>query len=190
MLIILSGLPGVGKTAIARELARQTGAVHVRIDSIEQALRDSGLLRGPIDDAGYRAGYAIAQDNVTAGLDVIADCVNPIPITRDAWASVALRARVRAVAVEIVCSDQAEHRRRVETRRPDIRGLELPTWADVIARDYRPSDRDRIVIDTVGRSVRQSVRTLRAAIASAPTRGRRRSSRTLKVGRASAHRDR
>ncbi len=40
MLIALGGLPGTGKTTIARELARQLGAVHLRIDSIEQALRD------------------------------------------------------------------------------------------------------------------------------------------------------
>jgi predicted kinase len=42
MLIVLRGLPGVGKTAIARELARTLGAVHLRIDSIEQALRSAG----------------------------------------------------------------------------------------------------------------------------------------------------
>jgi len=34
MLIIFGGLPGVGKTTIARKLARHLGAVHVRIDSI------------------------------------------------------------------------------------------------------------------------------------------------------------
>jgi predicted kinase len=42
MLIILGGLPATGKTTIARELARQLGAAHVRIDSIEQAIWDSG----------------------------------------------------------------------------------------------------------------------------------------------------
>jgi predicted kinase len=42
VLIILAGLPGTGKTTIARLLARRLGAVHVRIDSIEQAIRDSG----------------------------------------------------------------------------------------------------------------------------------------------------
>ena len=36
VLIILSGLPGTGKTTIARELAMAVLAVHVRIDSIEQ----------------------------------------------------------------------------------------------------------------------------------------------------------
>jgi len=38
MLTIFGGLPGTGKTTIARELARQTGAIHLRIDSIEQAI--------------------------------------------------------------------------------------------------------------------------------------------------------
>jgi predicted kinase len=47
MIIILSGLPGVGKTAIARELASQIGAVHLRIDSIEQAMwRSQAVSRG------------------------------------------------------------------------------------------------------------------------------------------------
>ena len=50
MLIIFGGLPATGKTTIARELARQLGAVHVRIDSIEQAIWDSGVLGSPIND--------------------------------------------------------------------------------------------------------------------------------------------
>src|SRR5206468_13023014 len=85
MLIALGGLPGVGKTTLARELARQLGAVHVRIDSIEQVIRESGVTSTSLDDAGYRIGYAIAADNLRIGRTVIADCVNPLPITRDAW---------------------------------------------------------------------------------------------------------
>src|SRR5512134_3853420 len=76
-LIILSGRPGVGKTTIARGLARHLGAVHVRIDPIEQAIRESRMGTAPIDDAGYRVGYAVAEDNLRLGRTVIADSVNP-----------------------------------------------------------------------------------------------------------------
>ncbi len=116
MLIILSGLPGVGKTSIARELARRTGATHIRIDSIEQAIRASGLVAGSLDDVGYRVGYAVAEDNLRLGRTVIADSVNPLPITREAWREVAERAGAGSLEVEVICSDASEHQRRVETR--------------------------------------------------------------------------
>jgi predicted kinase len=164
MLIILSGRSGTGKTTIARAAATQLGAVHVRIDSIEQAIHSSALAPASIDDAGYRVGYAIAADNLRLGRTVIADSVNPIALTRDAWRDVARRCGVAAIEVEVVCSDRAEHKRRVETRASDIDGHRLPSWADVTARDYEPWDRQRIVLDTAAASVQHSVNVLGAAL--------------------------
>jgi len=91
MLIVFGGLPGVGKTTIARELARQLGVVYVRIDTIEQAIRDSGRLTGPLHDDGYRVGYAVAENNLLLSRTVIADSVNHLRLTRDAWVAVASR---------------------------------------------------------------------------------------------------
>src|SRR5688500_9811951 len=99
MLIVLSGLPGVGKTTIARALARVTGAMHVRIDSIEQALRNVGL---DVQGEGYAAAYAVSQDNLGLGRMVVADSVNPWPMTRSDWRAVASRAGVRVLDVEVV----------------------------------------------------------------------------------------
>jgi predicted kinase len=164
MLIIFGGLPGTGKTTIARELSSQLGAMYVRVDSIGQAIRDSGTMAQPINEAGYRVAYAIAADNLRLGRTVISDSVNPIHLSRDAWISVANRARVRVSEVEIICSDPLQHRQRVETRPSDINGLRLPTWEQVIAREYEPWDRQHIVIDTAGRRVAESVEELREAL--------------------------
>jgi predicted kinase len=148
MLIAFSGLPGTGKSTLARELARRLDAVWLRIDSIEQAIRDSGIAPGPIEDAGYRAACAVAEDNLRLGRIVIADCVNPWMLTRNAWRDIALRTDIPMLEIETICRDQAEHRRRVETRASDIPGLVPPDWIDVTQRDYHPWDRDHLVIDT------------------------------------------
>ena len=160
-LIVLSGLPGTGKSSIARELARQTGAVWLRVDSIEQAIVDAGV--DDPADAGYRACYAVAADNLRLGRDVIGDSVNPWMLTRDAWRDVGVRAGAEVIEVEIVCSDAAEHRRRVETRASDVAGMVLPRWDSVTGRDYHPWNRDHIVIDTAGRTLAESVAAARAA---------------------------
>ena len=165
MLIVLGGLPGVGKTTIARELARQLGAVHLRIDSIEQAIRQSGVVAVSLDDAGYRVAYAVAADNLRLGRTVIADSVNPWPITRDAWRAVAERAAMPAVEIEVTCHDPAEHRRRVEARALSDGG---PTWQDVVSRDYRPWHGPQIVIDTASRATEASVAAILRALERAP----------------------
>jgi predicted kinase len=168
VLIVFSGLPGVGKTAIARQLASATGAIHLRIDSFEQALRNEGL---QVQGEGYSVAYAVAEDNLRLGRSVIADCVNPWPLTRLAWQDVARRAGVRIVDVEVVCSDAEEHRRRVESRRGEIPGHTLPTWAEVTERDYRARTDDRIVLDTALMDVDGSVRVILGSLGRQDLRG-------------------
>jgi predicted kinase len=160
VLIVMSGLPGTGKSTLARALAAADGAVQLRIDVIEQAIVRAGLATRP-GPAGYSVGYALAEDLLRQGHPVIGDSVNPLPVTRKAWRAVALRAGVGCVEVEVICSDPAEHEARVTRRTSDIPDLRLPTWADVQAREYLPWGGDRIVVDTAGRDVAHCLSELR-----------------------------
>jgi predicted kinase len=46
LLVEFSGLPGTGKSTLAGWLAREKGAVWLRIDEIENAMRRNGLTVG------------------------------------------------------------------------------------------------------------------------------------------------
>ena len=156
-LIAFAGLPGSGKSTVAEPLARRTGAIWLRMDSIEQAIKDSGVVPGDLKDAGYRAARAVAEDNLRLGRDVIADCVNDWTIARDGWQLAGERAGAEVAWVEVVCSDPAEHRRRVETRTVGVPGLEPPDWRAVVNREYHSWDRERLVVDTASRAVDDAV---------------------------------
>jgi predicted kinase len=161
-LIVFGGLPGTGKTTLAKAVAEEHSATYLRIDTIEQALRSSGVLAGDeVGPAGYLIAYKVAESNLRIGRMVVADSVNPLAITRDAWRQVAATTSSEIVEIEVVCSDVAEHRRRVERRSVDVPGLVLPSWRDVVERDYEPWDRSRIVLDTAGCTIREALKELR-----------------------------
>ncbi|MEV4801954.1 AAA family ATPase [Nonomuraea sp. NPDC049421] len=155
-LVVMGGLPATGKTTLSRLLAGRLRAVHVRVDTIEQAIVRSGLAEHPIGPAGYVVAYALAEDHLRQGLTVVAESVNPLAVTRDAWREVGVRAGVPVTEVEVVCSDQDEHRRRAESRRLDIPGLRPPSWREIVERAYEPWARAHVTIDTAGRGPEES----------------------------------
>ena len=163
-LISFSGLPGTGKSTVARKLASRLGAVWLRVDTIEQAILESGVLRGGVEEAGYRAAYRVAEDNLRLGLSVVADCANDCMLARDAWRDVGLRAGAAVVEIEVICSGVDEHRRRVETRVADVPGLSLPSWQGTIGRKFEPWNRARFIVDTAKRSADHCVAAILAAL--------------------------
>ena len=157
MLIVFSGLPGSGKTTLARELAKTTGAVYLRIDTIEQAIRNADPRLIEVGRRGYCVANELAASNLDLGSTVVADCVNPVAESREAWRNVAARADVALVNIQVICSDAAEHRRRVETRTVDVPGLIPPTWQSVLAHDYEVWDCAPFTLDTATLSPAQAV---------------------------------
>lgn len=164
MLIVFSGLPGTGKTTIASELARRVNAVYLRIDVIEQALRNASVLTGDVGASGYGVANALALSNLRLGQTVIVDCVNPVKESREAWQTVAATAAVELLDVEVVCSDLREHQRRVESRTGDVAGLVPPTWQSVSVHEYEVWAEAPLTVDTARATAAEAVEVILAHI--------------------------
>ncbi len=149
LLFIFGGLPACGKTTIAKALASKLGACHLRIDTLEQALIRAGLCPpGTLRGEGYEIACELAKDQLGNGISVIADCVNPLELTRNWWRAVAVASGSRGIEVEFVCSDASCHRQRAENRPGDIEGLIQPDWQAIQQREYEKWGRAHLVLDT------------------------------------------
>jgi predicted kinase len=149
MLIVFGGLPGVGKTALARAVAERLGAVYLRVDAIEAALWRAGVARDqPTGLAAYVVAHTVAEGSLEAGGPVVVDAVNPVEDARRGWRDLAHRLAKPLRVIEVVCLDEPEHRRRVELRTADLEGHVVPTWSDVQDREYEPWDERRLTVDT------------------------------------------
>jgi predicted kinase len=158
MLYIFSGLPGTGKSTIAIRLAQHTGATYLRIDTVEQGIRD--VLKMAPEYEGYQLTHRIAGENLAIGNSAVVDSCNPLQITRTDWQSVAIQNNAAFVNIEIRCSDEAEHRHRIETRRSPIPNLQIPTWKQVKEREYHDWIEEHIAIDTAHCTIDQALNTL------------------------------
>ena len=150
MLIMIGGLPGVGKTTVARAVAGALGAAHLRIDAFEVALVRQGLVATQEDVGahGYDLALAAADTCLAAGTDVVTDAVFPVAAARRPFRDLAARHGTPAHWLRLICIDPAEHRRRVDERAADLPGHVVPEWSAVRRRDVDKWHERHTVVDT------------------------------------------
>ena len=166
-LIVISGLPGVGKTSVAEIVAARTGSVHLSIDAVEESILACGLSRGwHVGVAAYEAVGTMANLNLRLGRTVIVDAVNDSEQARQTWRAAAACHQSPIDFVHLVISDALEHERRLTHR---DRGLVLvgePTWVDVQRRraDYAAWSDEVLEFDTAGRAADEVADALTARL--------------------------
>lgn len=151
MLVVLSGLPGSGKSAIADALGRRLPATVLSVDPIEAAIWRCGI--PPSFETGvaaYEVAVVLAEDQLRLGQRVVGDAVNSLEVARAMWRRAARRAGAPVRVIEVVCTDAEVHRRRLAGRVRTIDGFPEPTWDEVVARrdEWEAWQEERLVLDS------------------------------------------
>ena len=150
VLAVFAGLPGVGKSTLARHVGAALPAAVLAVDTVDVALRAYDVTEPRPGHAAYGVVAAFAEAQLTMGHSVIVDAVNPVKPARQMWTDLSDRLGVPLRVVEVVCGDGAEHRRRVEARHAARTHDGIPDWVRVLERqhEYEPYLGPRLVVDT------------------------------------------
>ena len=152
MLVVMVGLPAAGKSAVAEDLARALGCAVLSVDPVEAAMWRSGVGRDqPTGLAAYVIVEALATEQLALGHDVVIDAVNAVEPAREQWRGLAERTDTALRFIEVRCSDEDEHRRRLAARVRDIEGFPEPTWDYVQATraGFEDWSDERLVLDSM-----------------------------------------
>lgn len=155
---VFSGLPGVGKTTLAKQLAQaMPNTAYFRIDTVEYYLKKA--YSQELNKQGYEIVYYQAKENLELGKSVIIDCCNPILESRELWNSLSQINNTKVINIEIMCSDIQAQQNRIETRYKSNPN-KYPTWQDVVNRDYQVWNESIIKIDTAETDIIESFNIL------------------------------
>ena len=125
----MAGLPGTGKSTIAAKIRERLGYPLVSVDQIESAVLSAGIDSDqPTGLAAYLVAETLAGNVLESDRSIIVDAVNAVNPAREQWVSLASRHGAALTFIEVVCSDPAVHRERLEARSRDLPHVSEPSW--------------------------------------------------------------
>jgi predicted kinase len=134
-LIIMSGLPGSGKSVIAEGIASRLSLPLFSVDPIESAIIQAGITKSfETGLAAYLVAKNLAAEQLKLGNSVIIDAVNAEEEGKDIWRSLAKDFKLQLTVIETSLENTDEHRKRIESRLRGLHGMSEVTWEKVVDR--------------------------------------------------------
>ena len=154
-LIIFSGLPGTGKSALAEAVGRELCIPVFAKDWLEATLLRSKLFptetEKQLGSVGYDLLTILAERQLILGQSVILDSVASTASIRNIWRDLAERFTADWRIIECICSDVTVHRERLEQRQRSIPGWHELKWSDVeyVRSYYALWVNERLILDSM-----------------------------------------
>lgn len=149
-IIIISGLPGTGKSTLAEGLAKNFGYPIFSVDPIESAIIKSGIKRSfETGLAAYIVAETLANEQMKLGNSVIVDAVNPVSQARQAWRDLAKKYDAKIIIIECIL-DEELHKIRLSSRVRNLHGIAEVTWNDVenLRKEYTVWEDEKLIVNT------------------------------------------
>lgn len=153
---MFAGAPGVGKSTLARAVARDLAATYLDKDTIKDAALNLGR-EMKVENINQFAGalsytllIPLARDNLTLGTPVVIDSPASYRAFQDAVEELVRGVRVNFKLIECITTDEALLRERIERRAPDMPEHRVRDW-DQYQQARERMERlsgPRLVIDT------------------------------------------
>ena len=149
-LILCAGLPGSGKTTLARMIARRLNIPAFAKDRVQRVLRDHHLTPENSGD-GYYIILDMADEQLSLGLSVILDATFPLDHFRTVASEIAARHKAKLCAIYCVCSDDRTWIDRMNHRVQYVPGWKPVGWDDVLRMReyYQPWNDNALTVDSL-----------------------------------------
>src|SRR5215208_2823004 len=154
-LIVVSGLPGTGKSTLAEAIGRYLSIPVFAKDRLEATLVKSEMIPSnpdkPLGSAGYRLLTTLAERQLILGQSVILDSVASTETIRETWHNLSKNYRATWRVIECICSDESFHRSQLAKRERNIPGWHELSWTDVehVKGYYLPWEGERLTLDMI-----------------------------------------
>ncbi len=115
-LLQMAGMPGSGKSALARVLGRRAGAVAIDKDVLKSAALAAGVAEAQAGAVAYETMFALAGHLLGQGWSVILDSPSFWDTIPEKGAAIAAERHVPYYFIECFCPDTHELARRLHDR--------------------------------------------------------------------------
>ena len=149
-IIVVSGLPGSGKSTIAEAIAKKIHSPLLSVDPVESSILKSGISRSFESGlAAYIVVQTLASEQLKLDMSVIIDAVNPVQEARDIWHVLEVKHNAKLFIIECLLDEQI-HKQRLHDRIRNMHRIPEVTWEDIEKRkkEYIPWKEKRLILDT------------------------------------------